>query len=156
LARLNVWRLCASFHIALDGEGARLAGGRWNPRGTAIVYTSATLSLAAQELFVHLDPEDLPPDLVAVSAIIPDSVRVEVLDPDRLPRNWRDYPAPESLAAIGSSWVTSAKSAVLAVPSVVIPQERNYLLNPSHSDFPKIRPLAPLPFAFDSRMWKRR
>jgi RES domain-containing protein len=153
---LNVWRLCASSHTAFDGEGARLAGGRWNPKGTAIVYTSATLSLAAQELFVHLDPADLPPDLVAVSAIIPDSVRVEVFDPDRLPRNWREYPAPESLAAIGASWAASAKSAALAVPSVVIPQERNYLLNPSHSDFSRITILDPSPFTFDSRMWKRR
>jgi RES domain-containing protein len=121
-----------------------------------MVYTSATLSLAAQELFVHLDPADLPADLVSISAIIPDSVRVEVLDPDTLPRNWREYPAPESLAAIGASWAASATSAVLAVPSAVIPQENNYLLNPSHSDFPRVTILDPSPFTFDSRIWKRR
>ena len=153
---MKVWRLCSRAHAAFDGEGARRAGGRWNQRGTAVVYASATLSLAAQELFVHLDPAEVPKDLVAVSADIPDSVRIKVLGATGLPKNWRQYPAPESLAAIGTAWARSLETAVLEVPSAVIPQERNYLLNPAHADFVRIRSSRPEPFAFDPRMWKRK
>jgi RES domain-containing protein len=153
---LRVWRLCSRAHAAFDGDGARRAGGRWNERGTALVYASATLSLAAQELFVHLDPAELPKDFVAVSADIPDSVRIKILGATALPKNWRRYPAPESLAAIGTAWARSLETAVLEIPSAVIPQERNYLLNPAHTDFVKIRPNRPEPFAFDPRMWKKK
>ncbi|HEV2062984.1 MAG TPA: RES family NAD+ phosphorylase [Thermoanaerobaculia bacterium] len=153
---MKVWRLCSRAHAASDGEGARRAGGRWNQRGTAIVYASATLSLAAQELFVHLDPAEVPKDLVAVSADIPNSVRIKILGAAGLPKNWRQYPAPESLAAIGTAWARSLETAVLEVPSAVIPQERNYLLNPAHTDFVRIRSSRPEPFAFDPRMWKKK
>jgi RES domain-containing protein len=136
---LRVWRLCVRAHAAFDGEGARLAGGRWNRKGTPIVYTSATLSLAAQELFVHLDPDEIPSGLLAISAEIPDQMQVKTLSPADLPAVWRQYPAPESLAAIGTAWAESLQTVVLGVPSSVIPQERNYLLNPRHPDFARIR-----------------
>ena len=153
---MRVWRLCTRPHAAFDGEGARLAGGRWNPKGTPVVYTSATLSLAAQELFVHVDPEEVPANLLGLSADIPDQVRIKELRAAKLPRDWRRYPAPESLAAMGSDWITSLETAVLSVPSAVIPQESNYLLNPSHPDFVKIRVNEPEPFAFDPRLLKKR
>lgn len=152
---MRVWRLCSRAHAAFDGQGARRAGGRWNEKGIPLVYASATLSLAAQELFVHLDPAEVPKDFVAVSADIPESVPIKVLTTGSLPRNWRLYPAPESLPAIGTAWVRSLETAVLEVPSAVIPQERNYLLNPAHADFARIRPNRPEPFAFDPRMWKK-
>ncbi|MGH7857478.1 MAG: RES family NAD+ phosphorylase [Candidatus Binatia bacterium] len=138
---MPVWRICARRHAraAYSGAGAKLTGGRWNPRGTAVVYTSATLSLAALELLVHLDPDTLPDDLVAVPAEIPDSVAIDRLEERTLPRDWRSYPAPDALADLGLGWIKAGKFAVLAVPSVVVPKERNYLLNPGHSDFAKIR-----------------
>lgn len=151
---MTVWRLCSRAHAAFDGEGARLAGGRWNQKGTAIVYASATLSLAAQEYFVHLDPAEVPKDLVAVSADIPEGVRIKSLAVAGLPKKWREYPAPASLAAIGTAWARSLETAVLEVPSVVIPQEKNYLLNPAHPDFGRIARGRPVPFSFDPRMWK--
>jgi RES domain-containing protein len=77
----------------LDGEGARQAGGRWNHRGVAVVYTSATLSLAALEYFVHLDPADVPGDLVAIPAEIPDTLTRREITADSLPANWQAYPA---------------------------------------------------------------
>lgn len=152
---MRVWRLCKRAHSAFDGEGARRAAGRWNPKGTALIYTSATLSLAAQELFVHLEPSELPSDLVAVSADIPDDVRIKRLRAAELPKDWRKYPAPETLAEMGGEWALSMETAVLAVPSAVIPQETNYLLNPLHPDFDRIRKNKPEPFSFDSRMWKK-
>jgi len=152
---LRVWRLCKRRHAAFDGEGARLAGGRWNRKGTAIVYTSGTLSLAAQEFFVHLAPEEIPSDVVAVSADIPEDVGIASLRGANLPRGWRQFPAPESLAELGMRWVEAMESAVLEVPSAVIPQESNYLLNPAHTDFAKIRLNQPESFTYDRRMWKK-
>jgi RES domain-containing protein len=152
---LLVWRLCRRRLAAFDGEGARLAGGRWNRPGTPVVYTSATLSLAALEYFVHLDPEDRPEDLVAVSARIPEDLRRTTVDAASLPRNWRSYPAPERLAAVGMRWIEAGETAVAAVPSALVPQEWNYLLNPAHPDFGRIEVGAARPFAFDARMRKR-
>lgn len=151
---MRVWRLCKRSHAAFDGEGARLTPGRWDRKGTRIVYTSATLSLAAQELFVHLDPDEVPKDLVAGSAEIPGDIRIKRLNVAELPKGWRDYPAPESLGVIGSDWARSLETAVLGVPSAVIPQEMNYLLNPAHPDFHRIKILEPQAFGFDPRMWK--
>ena len=121
----------------------------------AVVYTSATLSLAALEYFVHLDPIDAPGDLVAIPAEIPDTLSRTEIRTATLPPNWRAYPAPEQLAELGMSWVRARKTAVLVVPSAIVPQEHNVLLNPAHADFRRIRPGTPEPFSFDPRMWRR-
>ena len=151
---MRVWRLCRKRHAAFDGEGARLAGGRWNRRGTPVVYCSATLSLAVLEYFVNLPGGLAPPDLVSIAADVPDALSSESLKAGALPRNWRRYPAPEALAELGTRWVREGKTAVLAVPSVVVPQERNYLLNPAHADFKRVLVGKPDPFSLDLRMWK--
>ena len=130
-------------------------GGRWNHRGTAVVYTSSTLSLAAMELLVHLDDEDLATDYVGIAADIPASVDVARLRDTDLPRLWRAYPRPQALADLGSRWAAAGESAVLAVPSAVIPQELNYLLNPLHPHFKRIQIGRPEPFSFDPRLRKR-
>jgi RES domain-containing protein len=120
-----------------------------------VVYTSATLSLAVMELLVHLDDDDLARVYVAVPADIPDTVpvkRVRVVD---LPRSWRRYPAPAALPELGGRWAAAGETAVLAVPSAVIPHELNYLLNPRHPQFKRIRVGKPEPFAFDPRLGKR-
>ena len=120
-----------------------------------MVYTSASLSLAALELFVHLAPDDAPDDLVSIPADIPDSVASDELRVSDLPADWRELPAPEALAAMGTRWAKEPRSAVLAVPSAVVPVERNFLLNPLHPAFRAIRIGPPEPFALDPRMWKR-
>jgi RES domain-containing protein len=119
------------------------------------VYTSRTLSLAALEYFVHVDAGQAPADLVAVPADIPDAVSRTQLQASTLPRNWRRYPAPRALVDLGTRWVDETTAAILVVPSAVIPGESNYLMNPRHSDFTKIRVGQPEPFSFDPRMWKR-
>lgn len=149
---MQVWRVCKRRHAAFDGEGARLAGGRWNRPGTAVVYTSETLSLAALELLAHCDPSLLPSDLVAIGAELPEGLAPERLDAASLPRNWRHYPAPDALGHIGTDWVRGLSSVALSVPSVVVPRERNVLLNPAHADFRAIRLGRPEPFSFDSRL----
>lgn len=151
---MRVWRLAGRGRTAFDGEGARLYGGRWNHPGVAVVYTAESLALAVLELFVHLSPRDAP-GLVAIPADVPEQVRVERLDPRELPRDWRATPAPPALADLGTAWARGGASAVLAVPSAIVPRETNYLLNPAHPDFRRPRIGRPEPFSLDPRMLDR-
>lgn len=151
-----VWRIILKLHLsqAFDGEGARQFGGRWNRLGTRVVYASATLSLAALEFFVNLDRDTEPDQLVAISADTPDDMRIEYIEVSDLPKNWRSYPVTEELQDLGTAWVASASTAMLVVPSAVIPEERNYLLSPAHPDFKRFRLNKPEAFHFDPRRWK--
>ena len=116
------------------------------------MYTSSTLALAALELFVHLDASEIPEDFVAIPADIPASVQIARIRPAQLPADWRQYPAPESLADIGTRWASQGRTAVLAVPSAIIPSELNYLLNPLRPAFRQIRVGESQPFQFVPRM----
>ncbi len=153
---MRIWRLTSGGHASFDGEGSRLAGGRWNLRGTPVVYASESLALATLEYLVNVDPETAPGDLVAIAAVIPDELAIRTLSADRLPKNWRGFPASLELAVLGTRWADSLETAVLQVPSVVVPQESNFILNPRHADFSKIVVRTPIPFAFDTRVWKKR
>lgn len=136
---------------AFSGRGARLYGGRWNPRGTALVYTSATLSLATLELLVGTPRAQRLPEYAAFRCSVPARL-IEELDPALLPATWRSYPAPPQLQQIGNEWVTSLRSAALAVPSAVIESEMNLLLNPAHPDFGRIEISEVPPLRFDLRL----
>jgi RES domain-containing protein len=148
----SAWRLTKTKYLssAWDGEGARQAGGRWNAPGVAVVYTSGTLSLALVEVLVHL-PSDILPAYSAVPIEF-DQALVTVLPPADLPRTWKDNPPPEATQAIGSEWVAGGKTAILRVPSVVVPGEWNFLLNPAHRDFARIRIGGAMAFPFDPRL----
>ncbi|MBO6939836.1 MAG: RES domain-containing protein [Deltaproteobacteria bacterium] len=142
------WRLCRRRYAALDGEGARLVGGRWNPRGVAAVYLAESISLAALECLVHFQPATAPTDYVAIRVTF-DASLLET--PARLPKTWRDDP-PSASQSFGAKWLAEARTAVLAVPSVVVPLEKNFVLNPAHPDFATIQVDAPLDFRFDERL----
>ncbi len=151
---IEVFRIVKKKHTntAFNGEGAGLYPGRWNHAGIPVVYTAASLSLAALELFVHL--EALPPiQYASISAHIPKSIIM--YEPDKLPFEWDRYPHSQATQDLGNSWVENKVSAVLKIPSVIIPSEFNYILNPSHSDFKKIELTEHKIFSFDSRMWKK-
>ncbi len=152
----KAWRLIKERHKknSFTGEGARIAGGRWNHRGIVVVYTSETLSLAVIELFVHLDIIEAKFPLVYFPVEIPDVVKIEEINPDNLPRSWQEEPPPDETKDLGTLWVNKAGTAVLKVPSVVIPGEFNLLLNPAHPDFKKIKIGHPLKFSLDRRMVK--
>ena len=139
---------------AFDGEGARLFGGRWNHKGTRVVYLSGSLSLAALEQFIHLGREGLSLSFVYFEVPIPDGALLSKIDPKDLPGDWRSEPSSHSTMDIGSDWIRSGGSALLQVPSAVIPIECNYLLNTAHPDRKLIKIGRPVPFAFDPRMWK--
>jgi RES domain-containing protein len=151
-----LWRLIkkALKAEAFSGEGARLAGGRWNLAGTPVVYLSESLSLAALELFVHLPVAARRIELVSFEVRIPDDVKIDEFDEARLPKMWREEPVPEETQKLGSEWVKSGSALLLRVPSVVVPSERNFVLNPAHPDYKSLKISPPKSFSFDPRMWK--
>jgi len=148
----SAWRLTKTKYLssAWDGEGAKRSGGRWNSIGVPVVYASATLSLALVEVLVHLSSGILP----AYSAIPIEfeGFLVTNVGPGQLPANWKDYPPPSETKSIGDQWVADARSPLLRVPSVVVANEFNYVLNPLHPDFAQVRIGIPIPFPFDSRL----
>ncbi|MBI2151045.1 MAG: RES domain-containing protein [Acidobacteria bacterium] len=137
---VTAWRIAKRKHAkaAFTGEGARLFGGRWNNLGTAIIYTAQSQSLAALEMLVHLDSSELLGSYVVFEVGIDESLIAQV-ELTELPGNWRDDPPPAEVRAIGDAWVAGGSSAVLRVPSVVIPGENNYLVNPRPEDFQKLK-----------------
>ncbi len=150
---LTACRIVKSRHArgAFTGEGARIAGGRWNSPGVAMVYLAQSLSLSALEMLAHLDSDQLLRRYVVFDVRF-DVEWVVTLDPALLPRNWRAHPAPAKVQAIGDAWIASRESAVLAVPSVIVPSETNYLLNPAHPDFARLEIVDAKPFQFDRRL----
>jgi RES domain-containing protein len=151
-----VWRIAGVAYAAFDGEGARRYGSRWTRKGLPAVFASATLSLAALERFVHTDPDLEPIDLVAIPMEIGASIAIEAVEAGDLPQDWRAYPAPPSLSIIGERWLRAAHTAVLSVPSAVIPHERNFIVNPAHEDVAKLKIHTAEPFSFDPRLWKKK
>lgn len=137
----------------LDGEGPYRLGGRWSSPGTRIAYTSEHLSLAMIEYFVHIETSDPPKDLVLVAADIPDNVSRIVLTLRELPAHWRRVPAPAGLAAIGDSFAAGRNSAILVVPSALVPSESNWLINPLHPEFSRIKKHRAEPFDYDARFF---
>jgi RES domain-containing protein len=151
---MRIWRLCRREHAVdpLSGRGGLYAAGRWHPRGRRIVYASSTRSLAALEVLVHVDKDLIPADLVSLEIEIPEGLEIERIDGRTLPSDWRAYLAPAALQKLGVEWLDRGESAVLEVPSAVIPQESNYLLNPAHETARKIRVVRTEEFVLDPRL----
>ncbi len=149
---LEAWRMAKEKHLAtaFSGEGAAKTGGRWSSRGVAVVYTSATRSLAALETLVYLSPP--VSSIYRFRPIRFDEGLVELLPGAAFPADWKLEPPALSTRQIGDDWARALRSAILAVPSVIIPDETNYVLNPAHPDFAKITLGTPVVFAFDPRL----
>jgi RES domain-containing protein len=150
---ISAWRIVKARYAAsaFEGEGARRSGGRWNSPGRRVIYASATASLAILEILVHLGSTKALAAWVLIECRFDDGLAT-ALDPATLPPSWQRYPAPPDVQALGDLWIDGASSAVFSVPSVIVPHEKNYLLNPLHPDFPRIEILPPLPFPLDSRL----
>ncbi len=151
---LTVWRLTTARFAksAFSGDGARLYGGRWNRKGVALVYTAATQSLAMLEMLVQDEP--LRARYVMIEARIPPSIQIDRVELEDLPADWRSIAARGKLQIIGTEWARRRSAAVLAIPSVVIPVETNFLLNPLHPDFRRIKVGKPRRFETDLRLIK--
>jgi RES domain-containing protein len=152
----SAWRIvrAARANSAFSGEGARVYGGRWNSRGTAVVYVSEHESLAALELLVHLMP--LSPNARYLSFRLKwEDKLTEHFPIKNLPPHWNAEPPTFRTTQIGDEWVRAGKSVALAVPSMLSTSEMNFLLNPMHADFKRIKISQPLEYRFDSRLLNR-
>lgn len=149
---MRVWRISRREYQALDGDGARLFGGRWNFEGVPVVYTSSTLSLAALEYLVHVQIEDVPDDLVSIEIDVPDDAEVEQVALFDLPGDWNQVEDHPACTELGNGWSAEARSLALRVPSAIIPHEENVLLNPRHPDMARVSVAAVRDFAFDPRL----
>jgi RES domain-containing protein len=118
-----------------------------------MVYTAGSLSLAALEILVHLDAPEILGRYVSIPVRFDDSICARP-DPASLPADWAREPAPLSTQALGSQWVEEARCAVLAVPSVVVRMEWNFLINPNHPDIDRIEIGVAADFRFDPRLVK--
>jgi RES domain-containing protein len=148
----SAWRIVKERHVAtaFSGEGASKAGGRWNSRGVAVIYTSESESLAALETLVHIGTgSQIRFRIIRLDF---DKAFLETLALSALPPDWKSEPPGPATKQLGDAWVKGAKSAILAVPSVIIPSGLNYILNPNHPDFSKIVFGKPKAFTFDPRL----
>ena len=148
---MRVWRIARERYDPLSGEGARLYGGRGNSTGRPVVYTSGSAALAALEALVWTDPEDVPADLRLFELELegrprPDTVRLEDLPPD-----WTTIGSP-ACVRLGDAWVIAGRRLAIWVPSAVLPEERNLLINPRHAGISALRLVASRPFRFDVRL----
>jgi RES domain-containing protein len=152
--RTTAWRIVkAQFKdSAFDGRGAQLAGGRWNKPGVPMIYTADSLALAALEIIVHLSHRDLLRKLYVRIPVQFDSGWVKWVDPADLRADWDSYPPSVSTQRIGTQWALKQESLVLRVPSTVIREQFNYLINPAHPDFSKLSIGKAGSFAFDPRL----
>ena len=153
---ITAWRIVSANYKdkAYAGDGARILGGRWNSKGVAVVYTAGSLALASIEMVVNLPTPKLLQKYIRISAQISLDLVLDLPDVD-LPEDWQSRPISPSTRAIGDRWVKEQRSAVLRVPSIVVPDEYNYLLNPTHPDFAKIKIGKPIAYYFDPRLTKR-
>ena len=149
-----VYRLAkAKFSNELSGKGAEKTGGRWNSRGVAMIYASESRALCTTEIAVHIPLGLLPSDYKIITIEIPDSIKIQMLTKNKLPAYWNAIPHPASSQQIGDDFIRKNKSAVLKVPSAVVPGDFNYLFNPGHKDFQLIKIRKVERFAFDSRLF---
>ena len=153
---IEAWRLVKKNRAseAFSGEGARRYGGRWNRRGKSAVYVADSLSLAALELFVHLGASHHEMEFAVFRVRIPERPAIMKITTGDLPSNWREQPAPETSKDLGSAWLAEAKALALQTPSVIVPRQFNFLLNPAHPSYERIQFERMEDFSFDPRMWK--
>ena len=134
-----------------DGEGSFLFGGRWSSIGTRVCYAATHRSLAILECRAHIDQAFMPDDLVIATLEVPDEI--VITSTPALPEDWQEYPAPASLRRIGDRFIAEAKGVVMLVPSVLVPQENNVMLNSLHPHARRMhRQRRLLPFAYDPRL----
>ena len=152
---MELFRLAQSKHgRKLSGRGAAISGGRWNSRGTEIIYTASNRSLAMAEVAVHFSLATLPAGYMMMTLQLPDTLSVSTIETKDLPPNWNQFPPLKASQIIGDRFIMEGKTCLLKVPSAVTSGDFNYLINPAHPDFKMIKISAYDPFPFDRRLFK--
>ena len=149
-----IFRLSRSKYSSdLSGKGAEKTGGRWNSKGTAMVYTSDSRALCTAEIAVHTQLGILPKDFLLVSIKIPDDLKIKMIPKRHLTSNWNSIPHSGTTQELGDGFVKANEFAVMKVPSAVVSGDFNYLINPFHPDASKIKITKTEAFTFDQRMF---
>ncbi|MDA8138097.1 MAG: RES family NAD+ phosphorylase [Desulfobacteraceae bacterium] len=151
--KIKAWRITKKKYAkkAFAGEGAKTFGGRWNPPGHLAVYTADSLSLAILELIVHLDKDEDIRDFVAIPVEF-DEVLVTTWPESELPRNWSQHPIPDQTQQLGKAWLEENQYLALKVPSSVVPNDSNYVINPLHPEFASLKIGKPQSLYIDPRL----
>lgn len=148
---MEVYRLALAKHANLNGVGGIYGAGRWHHRGQPIIYAGQSRSICVLERFVHEDPAHMP-KLKLLTIHIPDNTSMQQVVEKQLPKHWDLIPESSVSRDFGSQWLKDAQSAILKLPSAIVPNEYNYLINPNHSDAQKIRILDATDFYYDPRL----
>jgi RES domain-containing protein len=152
---MNVYRLSKEQYVDdLTGVGAELTGGRWNHKGAKILYTSDSRALCTAEIAVHTPIGLIPKDYFLITIEIPKEIEIQEINLAMLPRNWRGFPYDRATQEIGKDFITKGEYLILKVPSAVVKGDFNYLINPAHKDFRKIKIRGKERFSFDERLFK--
>ncbi|MQR01106.1 RES family NAD+ phosphorylase [Glaciimonas soli] len=152
---MKLWRI-TNRKWALDKlcNGARRDGGRWNPIGYPAMYAGTTIEICALEKFVHLAGAIYPP-LVLVSVEVPDDKKLSIQPTlASLPKDWSDLPTPASAQEFGRQWLASTNQLVMFLPSAIIPEATNAIINPSHPAYQDVKLTVLREFSFDGRMFE--
>ncbi|WP_299821736.1 RES family NAD+ phosphorylase [uncultured Pontibacter sp.] len=149
-----VYRLSRSkFRNDLSGRGAELAGGRWNSKGTPMLYTSESIALCTVEVAVHMPLGIVPLDYYLVQIQLPDDAAIQEIKLEDLPEVWKTFPHANVTQEIGDNFVIEGQHLILKVPSATVQGNHNYLVNPRHPEFSKIKVIGAEPFEFDKRLF---
>ena len=149
-----VYRLSrARFSKDLTGRGAELAGGRWNSKGTPMLYTSDSIALCTVEVAVHMPLGIIPFDYELIQIQVPDDLEIDELPEAILPEDWKSFPHSNATQVIGDNFILEQHAPILKVPSAAVQGAYNYLINPRHPDFRSITIVSVLPFEFDKRLF---
>lgn len=152
---MEVFRLAnKKYPIELSGIGASITGARWNSKGNEVIYTAQSRALAMAEVVVHVTLATLPSGFAMLTVFIPDDLYIEEINIKKLPLGWNSFPELIDTQKMGDEFIRNKKSCVMKVPSAVVKGDFNYLLNPYHEDFHRIKIIHQEDFPFDKRIFK--
>ena len=152
---MRVYRLSRKKYAdELSGKGAAKVGGRWNSRGTELIYTAESRALAMAEVAVHLTLATMPDDFVMVEIEISEEIKISEMQKTELPKNWNAFPYDLRTQEVGDGFVRAEESCLLKIPSAVVPGDHNFLINPKHPDFKMIKISSIEKFPFDERLFR--
>ncbi|WP_445710174.1 RES family NAD+ phosphorylase [Flavobacterium sp.] len=152
---MEVFRLAnKKYPIELSGIGASITGARWNSKGNEVIYTAQSRALAMAEVVVHVTLATMPSGFAMLTVFIPDDLFIEEINVKKLPLGWNSFPELIDTQKMGDEFIRNKKSAVMKVPSAVVKGDFNYLLNPYHEDFHRIKIIHQEDFPFDKRIFK--
>ncbi len=150
-----VYRLAAvSYAKDISGTGARLFGGRWNSRGMQVLYTSSSIALCTVEIAVRTPLHNLPLNYFLIKIYVPDALAIYQIPNEVLPENWNVLPHGDITQKLGDAFLKKGEYLVMKTPSASVKGDFNYLINPFHPDFDKVKIIETEPFEFDSRLFE--